>query len=71
MNRAIFFDRDGVLITAPLGKNNKPESAQTLSRINLTPGIIKLCRNLKKKILFIYDYKPARLCKEEEYKKKY
>ncbi len=49
MNRAIFFDRDGVLITAPLGKNNKPESAQTLSRINLTPGIIKLCRNLKKK----------------------
>ena len=53
MNRAIFFDRDGVLITAPLGKNNKPESAQTLSKINLTPGIIKLCRNLKKKYYLI------------------
>ena len=26
-------------------------------------------QKFKKKILFIYDYKPARLCKKEEYKK--
>jgi len=59
VNRAIFFDRDGVLITAPLGKNNKPESAQTLSKINLIPGIIKLCRNLKKKYyLFMITNQP-------------
>jgi len=59
VNRAIFFDRDGVLITAPLGKNNKPESAKTLSKINLTTGIIKLCRNLKKKYyLFMITNQP-------------
>jgi D-glycero-D-manno-heptose 1,7-bisphosphate phosphatase len=59
VNRAIFFDRDGVLITAPLGKNNKPESVQTLSKINLTVGIIKLCRNLKKKYyLFMITNQP-------------
>lgn len=47
--KAIFFDRDGVLIQAPLSKDRKPESIKFLKEISLVKGIKKLCKFYKKK----------------------
>ena len=48
-NKAIFFDRDGVLIEAPKIKN-LPKSTKTLSSVKICKGIKKFC-NFYKKII--------------------
>ena len=49
---AIFFDRDGVLIEAPI-LDGKPQSTRELKDIKLCKGILKLCKKYKKKYLLI------------------
>ena len=46
--RAIFFDRDGVLVEAPK-VNNLPKSPKTINDIKLCKGIVKFCKFYKKK----------------------
>ena len=48
-NRAIFFDRDGVLIEAPISKDGKPKSIKSLKNLKLIKGIKKVCNYYKKK----------------------
>ena len=48
-NRAIFLDRDGVIIEAPKIKN-KPKSIKKLKELRFIHGIIKFCNYYKKKI---------------------
>ena len=45
---AIFFDRDGVLIKAPVDENNKPKSIKTYDQIELTHNI----KNIGEDILY-------------------
>ena len=47
-----FFDRDGVLIHAPI-KNNKPISIQNIKKLKFCMGIKKLCKFYKKNYLLI------------------
>ena len=49
---AIFFDRDGVLIEAPV-YDGKPKSSKELKDVKLCKGITKLCKKYKKKYLLI------------------
>ena len=49
INRAIFFDRDGIIIKAPV-KNGFPKATKTIDKIKIIPGIKKICKILKKKI---------------------
>ena len=42
-NRAIFFDRDGILIKAPVDKLNKPKSIKKLNEINFIDSIDMIC----------------------------
>ena len=51
-NKAIFFDRDGVLIEAPTIRR-LPKSAQILSEVKICKGIEKFCRFYKKKYFLI------------------
>ena len=50
---AIFLDRDGVLIKAPLSKDLKPISIKKVDQITFIHGIKKFCKTLKKKYLLI------------------
>ena len=52
LKKAIFFDRDGVLIHAPI-KNNKPISIQNIKKLKFCMGIKKLCKFYKKNYLLI------------------
>lgn len=52
INRAIFFDRDGIMIKAPV-KNGYPKSTKTIHEIKIIPGIKKICKSLKKKFKLI------------------
>lgn len=52
IDKAIFFDRDGVLIEAPKYKS-MPKSAKTLSEIKICKGIEKFCNFYKKKYILI------------------
>ena len=52
LNRAIFLDRDGVIIKAPT-INNKPKSIKKLKELEFIKGIIKFCRYFKKKKFFL------------------
>ena len=52
LKKAIFFDRDGVLIHAPI-KNNKPISIQNIKELKFCMGIKKLCKFYKKNYLLI------------------
>ena len=52
INRAIFLDRDGVIIKAPT-INNKPKSIKKLEELEFIKGIIKFCRYFKKKKFFL------------------
>tara|TARA_Y100000591_G_scaffold309217_1_gene310320 strand:- start:220 stop:744 length:525 start_codon:yes stop_codon:yes gene_type:complete len=47
-NRAIFLDRDGVIIKAPTLKN-KPKSIKRLKELEFIKGIISFCKYYKKK----------------------
>jgi len=51
-NRAIFLDRDGVIIKAPT-INNKPKSIKKLNELTFIKGIITFCRYYKKKNYFL------------------
>ena len=51
--KAIFFDRDGVLINAPLDKDNKPLSINKLSEVQLCKGIEDVCNKYKNSFLLI------------------
>ena len=46
--KAIFLDRDGILIEAPI-KDKLPKSSKTLKDIKLCKGIVKFCNYCKKK----------------------
>ena len=50
--KAIFFDRDGVLIDAPI-INGKPHSTQILKDIKLCKYIVKICNFYMPKSLVI------------------
>ena len=52
INKAIFFDRDGVLINAPI-KKNKPKSIQTLKQLKFSRDVSKICKFYKKKYYLI------------------
>ena len=52
INKAIFFDRDGVLIKAPVIKK-RPKSIQTLQEIKFCSGINKICEYYKKNYYLI------------------
>lgn len=47
LKQAIFFDRDGVLINAPV-ICGKPKSIQTIKELKFCPEIIKICKYYKK-----------------------
>jgi histidinol phosphatase-like enzyme len=49
INRAIFLDRDGIIIKAPV-KNGYPKATKTISKIKIIPGIKKICKSLKKNL---------------------
>ena len=49
---AIFFDRDGVLIEAPI-LDGKPQSTRELKDIKLCKDILKLCKKYKNEYLLI------------------
>jgi D-glycero-D-manno-heptose 1,7-bisphosphate phosphatase len=49
---AIFFDRDGVLIEAPL-INKKPNSVQSLKDVKLCKNILEICQYYKKNYYLI------------------
>lgn len=52
-NRAIFFDRDGVLINAPIDQNKKPKSINNLNQIEFCEGIFEICKKYKNFFLLI------------------
>jgi len=57
--KAIFFDRDGVLIEAPVDEKNKPKSIKNLKELRFTKDIIKICKFLKKNyLLFMITNQP-------------
>tara|TARA_B100000579_G_C22746730_1_gene811948 strand:- start:712 stop:1230 length:519 start_codon:yes stop_codon:yes gene_type:complete len=53
MNKAVFLDRDGVLIKAPISKDKKPLSIKNISDLKFLPTVIKTCKILKNKFLLI------------------
>ena len=52
IKRAIFLDRDGVLIKAPTIQN-KPNSIKKLKELKFINGIISFCNYYKKKQFFL------------------
>ena len=65
---AIFFDRDGVLIEAPLLKG-KPKSTKELKDVKLCKDIIKLCKKYKDKYLLIMATNQPDFVRKENTKK--
>lgn len=53
MNRAVFLDRDGVLIKAPISNSKKPLSIKNISDLKFLPSVIQTCKILKNKFLLI------------------
>jgi D-glycero-D-manno-heptose 1,7-bisphosphate phosphatase len=51
--KAIFFDRDGVLIKAPIDKNNKPKSIINVDQIELSENIYDICEYYRKDFYLI------------------
>ena len=51
LNKAIFFDRDGVLIDAPINKDKKPTSILKVEDIRFCDGIKKFAKH-SQKIIF-------------------
>ena len=68
INRAIFFDRDGIIIKAPV-KNGYPKATKTISKIKIIPGIKKICKSLKKKFKLIMITNQPDVAKKENTKK--
>ena len=58
-NRAIFFDRDGTLIFAPVNSNNEPKSIKNLCQLQITNSTIEVCKFLSKHfLLFLITNQP-------------
>ena len=53
LNKAIFFDRDGVLIDAPINKDKKPTSILNVEDIRFCDGIKEVCKTFAKDYLLI------------------
>lgn len=53
LTKAIFFDRDGVLIHAPVNREGKPKSIKTKKQIRFVNGIITFCKKFKSKFFLI------------------
>jgi len=53
MHKAVFLDRDGVLIKAPVTRDRKPLSIKNISKLKFLPTVIKTCKVLKSKYLLI------------------
>ena len=68
INRAIFLDRDGIIIKAPV-KNGYPKATKTISKIKIIPGIKKICKSLKKKFKLIMITNQPDVAKKENTKK--
>lgn len=51
--KAIFFDRDGVLIRAPVNNKREPKSIKTKNQIKFIRGIKTFCKTFKGKFLLI------------------
>tara|TARA_B100000989_G_scaffold296756_1_gene280690 strand:+ start:725 stop:1246 length:522 start_codon:yes stop_codon:yes gene_type:complete len=52
-NRAIFFDRDGILIKAPIDNSNKPKSIKEVGEIEYVENITEVCRAYKSRFYLI------------------
>lgn len=62
LKKAIFFDRDGVLIDAPVDSNKKPISIKNITQIKFCNNITKICKKYSNDYLLIMvtnqpDYK--------------
>ena len=58
-NRAIFFDRDGTLIFAPINSDNKPKSIKNLCQLQIEKNAIQVCKFLSKHfLLFLITNQP-------------
>ena len=68
INRAIFFDRDGIIIKAPI-KNGLPKATKTIDKIKIIPGIKKICKILKKKFKLIMITNQPDVVKKKNTKK--
>jgi len=53
LKRAIFLDRDGVLINAPININGKPKSIKFKKEVKFIKGIKSFCKKYKKHFLLI------------------
>ena len=53
-NRAIFFDRDGTLIFAPVNSNNEPKSIKNLCQLQITNSTIEVCKFLSKHFFLFF-----------------
>ena len=59
MNKAIFLDRDGVIIYAPVSKDKKPKSIKNFSGVKILPHVLKVCQILQKQyLLFMITNQP-------------
>ena len=59
MNKAIFLDRDGVIIYAPVSKDKKPKSIKNFSGVKILPHVLKVCQILRKQyLLFMITNQP-------------
>jgi histidinol phosphatase-like enzyme len=54
--KAIFFDRDGVLIKAPIDKEKKPKSIINVDQIELCENINDICEFYRKDFYLIICY---------------
>jgi D-glycero-D-manno-heptose 1,7-bisphosphate phosphatase len=66
---AIFLDRDGVLIKAPLSKDRKPISIKNVEQITFINGIKKFCKTFKKKYLLIIITNQPKFIRKKNSKK--
>ena len=55
LNKAIFFDRDGVLIDAPINKDKKPTSILKVEDIRFWMEL-KSLQNIRERLSFNYDH---------------
>ncbi len=46
-NKAIFFDRDGVLIEAPVNKQKKPLSVKKVDEVKICEGVEEICKKYR------------------------
>jgi len=47
LSKAIFFDRDGVLIEAPVNKQKKPLSVKKVDEVKICEGVEEICKKYR------------------------